>query len=68
VRSSSAFAHRGFVLTTFALSILALWTLSTAGRSVPNDEKQWQFKDLKESAARNKQQLARLLLDGAKSR
>ena len=66
--SSSAFAHRGFVLTTFALAILMLWTLTTAGRNVPNDEKQWHFKDLKDSAARNKQQLARLLLEAPMSR
>ena len=66
--SSSETAHREFVLTTFALAILALSMLATAGGNVPNDEKQWHFKDLKESAARNKQQLARLLLDAPMSR
>ena len=65
---SSAFAHRGFVLTAFGLVILTLWTLTTARRNVPNDERQWHFNDLKESAARNKQQLARLLLDAPMSR
>jgi hypothetical protein len=38
------------------------------GRNVRNDEKQWHFKDLKDTAARNKQQLARLLLDASMPR
>lgn len=66
--SSTAFGHRGLVLSTLAIAILAFWTLTIAGSSVPNDEKQWHFKELKESAARNKQHLAHLLLDSPKSR
>ena len=59
---ASAAGYRGLSLSAFAFAILAFWALTTPSRRVQNDEFQIHFEELTKSAARNKQQLAHLLL------
>jgi hypothetical protein len=58
----TATGHRGLSLTAFAFAFVAFWALTSPKRSVQNDEFQIHLEELKQSAARNKQQLAHLFL------
>jgi len=63
---TSAASHRGVSLAAFALAVLAIWALAVLGRRAGNVEFKINFEELRQSAVRNKEQLAHLLLGAQK--